>query len=188
MTHRCVTLVLRPDEVKILERLALKRTLDHSEEHSLWEAVLGGLQGSRDAEAMRCVYIRKGEDGQLIVTEERDAASARAVQYAPTADIIARITRRLPIRGRHIQQVDLVTGEVPLLFLTEKQQASVQNDNICPDCGAILLEGPHGGRAINRYCTNDSCQKKFNDMGPLGVHRIPEVPPDVRTDQPKCDD
>jgi hypothetical protein len=42
----------------------------------------------------------------------------------------------------------------------------------CPDCGAPVLEGPHGGFSVNYLCASALCQAKFNDMGPFGVERL----------------
>jgi hypothetical protein len=49
---------------------------------------------------------------------------------------------------------------------------------VCPDCGAGLLEGPHGGLSVNVYCSNDkTCGSRFNVMGPFGVDRITDKSP-----------
>lgn len=42
----------------------------------------------------------------------------------------------------------------------------------CADCGAPLIEGPHGGLSVNWRCGDALCGSGFNDMGPFGVERI----------------
>lgn len=61
--------------------------------------------------------------------------------------------------------------------LTE-EEAALFHSGKCPDCGAGLREGPHGGASINVYCANDeSCGSRFNEMGPFGIDRITDASP-----------
>lgn len=48
----------------------------------------------------------------------------------------------------------------------------VVRGGVCPDCGAVLTEGPHGGLSVNWYCSGPACGSRFNVMGPIGVERI----------------
>jgi len=47
----------------------------------------------------------------------------------------------------------------------------------CPDCGAPLREGPHGGLSVNWLCPSPKCSSGFNAMGPFGVERITHASP-----------
>lgn len=47
----------------------------------------------------------------------------------------------------------------------------------CPDCGAALREGPHGGLSVNWYCTAANCGSGFNVMPVFGIDRITDAMP-----------
>jgi hypothetical protein len=48
---------------------------------------------------------------------------------------------------------------------------------VCPDCGTLLHEGPHGGLSVNWLCENPHCGSGFNLMGPFGSERISNAQP-----------
>ena len=51
----------------------------------------------------------------------------------------------------------------------------------CPDCQSGLLEGPHGGMAVNVYCANpDECGSRFNILWPGLTQRISDRQPAIK--------
>ena len=48
--------------------------------------------------------------------------------------------------------------------VTEQESCYIAQHMQCPDCGAVLMEGPCGGLSINVYCSG--CPSRFN-AGPI---------------------
>lgn len=47
--------------------------------------------------------------------------------------------------------------------LTAYERRFIEERMQCPDCEiGDLMEGPHGGMAVNCYCSNKDCGSKFN--------------------------
>lgn len=55
-------------------------------------------------------------------------------------------------------------------------ETRVVRAGMCPDCGCLLREGPHGGLAVNWYCINLKCGSGFNDTI-FNVERITDASP-----------
>jgi hypothetical protein len=58
--------------------------------------------------------------------------------------------------------------------LTDREEAIFKKMS-CPDCGAVLWQGPMGGMSVNYKCSRERCGSRFNYMGPFGVEDLARV-------------
>jgi len=75
--------------------------------------------------------------------------------------------REQDTRQRSMEEGDFLAPPETVIFLMHK----------CPDCGAEIVEGPHGGMSVNYICIGLGCGSRFNSMGPIGIERISEPSP-----------
>ena len=64
---------------------------------------------------------------------------------------------------------------------TDAESSMIAMDR-CPDCKGRLVDGPCGGGSINKYCINDNCGSRFNDMSPFNAERISPRSPNRRAE------
>lgn len=56
------------------------------------------------------------------------------------------------------------------------EETAVVRGRMCPDCGGLLREGPHGNCCVDWLCVNQACGSRFNATD-ADVMRISDASP-----------